>query len=93
MTNSELYNIVDNETIIPKSVTDTFIEMDTTSSMTTQAELNKLLVTLYNRLLTETIMIEDIDETKFTTRNKFKHWIDNNINTYSRDLFYESIEK
>ena len=44
MTNQQLYHAVENDTTITKEMTDIFVEFDSTASVSTQAELNSLLV-------------------------------------------------
>ena len=88
----ELNDIVEHSDVIKKEVTDIFLEMDTTDSMATQVSLNNLLLTLYDRLEDERIMIEAIGSPS-TTQEQFEGWIENNLDDYSTRLFAEAIGK
>ena len=88
----ELNDIVEHSDVIKKEVTDIFLEMDTTDSMATQVSLNNLLLTLYDRLEEERIMIEAIGSPD-TTQEQFEGWVENNLDDYSTRLFAEAIGK
>ena len=75
---------------ITKDVLDVFKEFDVTNSSTTQASLNNLLLDLYKRLSKEDITIEGIGER--VTEDEFRRWVNENLDQYSRDMFFESIE-
>lgn len=89
MTNQELFRIVREETYIPKEVTDILLELDVTASVTSQASLDELLSTLYQRLEDEDIDIEVIGDK--VTQAEFKDWVYENYDEYSADMFFEDI--
>ncbi|MCR5054897.1 MAG: hypothetical protein K6A69_08650 [Lachnospiraceae bacterium] len=89
MTNQELFRIVREETYIPKEVTDILLELDVTTSVTSQASLDELLNTLYQRLEDEDIDIEVIGDK--VTQAEFKDWVYENYDEYSADMFFEDI--
>ena len=88
---NELYNVLQNETNISKEVADIFFELDSTGSVTTQANLNNMLVMLYRRIETETIIFESISEQPLTT-DSFIAWVEKNFDTYSVNLFKQELE-
>lgn len=87
MTNNELFKTVETSKEITKEVTDILLELDTTASVTTQASLNELLTTLYERLDDEDINIEVIGDK--VTKEQFKNWVEENFDDYSTDMFEE----
>lgn len=91
MTNTELYQAVEEGKTITKEITDIMLELDTTASVTTQAELNKLLTGLYGRLAEEEIIIEAIDAEKPATQDQLAAWVETTIDPYSAKMFKESI--
>ena len=91
MTNEELYKAVENESRISKEVTDILFELDTTASSSTQAELNELLVTLYKRIGQEEIVIEENDDSKPISTEEFTGWVEERFDSYSTDMFEDSI--
>ena len=91
MTNQELYETISKSGKITTGVTDVLLELDSTASVTTQAELNKLLCELYQRMETEDITIDAISETAPATKEQFLHWIDDTFDSYSADLLKQSI--
>ena len=86
---NELYDKLKGSNIT-KDVLDVFKEFDVTSSVTTQASLNNLLVDLYKRLPKEDITIEGIGER--VTPDEFRRWVDENLDEYSRNMFFDSIK-
>ena len=90
MTNQELFRIVSEETEITRDVVDTLLELDSTASVTTQASLEELLKTLYDRLDEEDICIEDIGDS--ITKEEFKTWVEDNFDDYSVKLFEDEEE-
>ena len=90
MTNQELFRIVSEETEITRDVVDTLLELDSTASVTTQASLEELLKTLYDRLDEEDICIEDIGDS--ITKEEFKAWVEDNFDDYSVKLFEDEEE-
>ena len=92
MTNSELYDAVSNSKHISREVTSIFIELDGTGSVATQAELNKLLVELYNRLGKENGIVIETAVGIITTQAGLIKWVDDEIDQYSTDLFHKSIK-
>ena len=93
MTNQELYETISKSTNIAKDVTDVLIELDSTASVTTQAELNKLLCELYQRIGNEEITVDVINDSAPATQQQFIQWIDDSFDTYSADLLKQSIEE
>lgn len=91
MTNEELYKAVEGEKKITREVTDILSELDVTASITTQAELNKLLVALYNRLDQEEITIEELDPVNPATKEQFVSWVKEHFDSYSADMFDQSV--
>ena len=89
MTNQELFRVIREETYIPKEVTDILLELDVTASVTSQASLDELLNTLYQRLEDEDIDIEVIGDK--VTQAEFKDWVYENYDEYSADMFFEDI--
>ena len=75
---------------ITSDVLNVFKEFDTTNSTATQASLNNLLLDLYKRLSKEDITIEGIGER--VTQDEFRRWVNENLDQYSRDMFFDSIE-
>ena len=93
MQNSELYNAVETGNVINKEITDILLELDGTGSSTTQAELNKLLVTLYKRIGNgESVSIEILSGSEPTTQAQLTEWIDAEIDPYSQGLFHKAIK-
>ena len=91
MTNNELYKVIETENVISEEVVDILLELDTTNSVSTQIELNKLLVTLYNRLGTENGIVIHTKSENITTQAGLIKWIDDEIDQYSTDMFHKSI--
>ncbi|MBR1743159.1 MAG: hypothetical protein IJ733_15080 [Lachnospiraceae bacterium] len=91
MTNEELYRVADEETKITKEVTDILLELDTTSSSTTQAELNELLIAIYRRIGKEDIVVDAIDDVHPVTKEQFAGWVKESFDSYSADLFGGSV--
>ena len=89
-TMKELYEELE-KTTISKDALEIFKELDGTTSVTTQASLNNMLLDLYKRLSKEDITIETIGER--VTKDEFKRWVDENLDTYSRDMFFNAIKE
>ena len=86
----EIYNHIEKAEVISKELTDILLELDTTNSRVTQASLNDILMTLYNRIKSE-------EKTKFEVTDsymnceEFINWLYMNITTYSYNMFMESM--
>lgn len=91
LSTNELYNVLQNETNISTEVSDILFELDSTGSVTTQASLNNMLVMLYRRIETETIIFKSISEQPLTT-DSFIAWVEKNFDTYSVNLFKQELE-
>lgn len=91
MTNEELYRVADEEKKITKEVTDILMELDTTASGTTQAELNELLIAIYRRIDKEEITVDVIDQVHPVTKEQFAQWVRNSFDSYSADMFGGSV--
>ena len=91
MTNQKLWQSVEKDLKITKEVLDIFLELDSTGSVTTQAELNEMLITLYKRLGKEEIIIEPFGSGP-CSQVAFKNWINDNMDTYTAGLFNDGIK-
>ena len=90
MTNQQLYHAVENDTTITKEMTDIFVEFDSTASVSTQAELNSLLVKLYERMKTEDIIVEILGDIPCGP-GAFKNWVTDTMDDYTAGLFTKAI--
>ena len=90
-TPTELYGVLDNSTRFEKSVTDVLLELDNTTSVTTQASLNEMLVGIYRRLENQNIIIDVIGDS--VSPIDFKNWVNENFDDYTVKLFNEEVEK
>ena len=90
MTNQQLNKAVESETRITQEMTDIFVELDETNSVSTQAELNHMLVKLYKRLGDEEIVIERFGD-RPATPEEFAAWIDEDFDDYTTKLFHKDI--
>lgn len=88
-----LRNALENDTTISKEVTDALLQLDTTASTATQADLNDMLVAFYERLRSskEKIKFEIMPGIVITT-DVFSNWINSDFTTYSANLFNETIK-
>ena len=91
MTNEELYRAVNESETITREVLDILTELDGTASVTTQAELNKLLVILYERSGRGEITLEGVGNGEPVTQEQFSAWVNDSFDTYSAKIFNESI--
>ena len=85
-----IYNHIEKAEIISKELTEILLEMDTTNSRVTQASLNDILVSLYNRIKV------DKEDTFESTNNKldcraFIDWVDNNFTVYSANMLKDTL--
>ncbi len=90
MTNDELYKMVNSGERITKECTNIFLELDRTSSVATQAELNELLTGIYSRIENEKVVVEVIDEENPVSKEQFAAWVNDNFDVYSAKMFGES---
>lgn len=91
LTNQELYQAVDRAAVITEEMTDIFRELDGTGSTTTQASLNEMLITLYNRLSEEDVVIERFGDDP-CTQAEFAAWIEDDFDDYTKGLFQDGID-
>lgn len=87
----ELFSLVDTSSILTNTMMNILIELDTTNSITTQAELNTMLVKLYTRIK-EGEHIRNEKSGEIMTEHDFISWINNEFTAYSANLFNKSIE-
>lgn len=86
----ELFSLIDTSSVLTNTMMDILIELDTTNSTTTQAELNDMLVCLYTRIKDgEHIRNEKSGE--ILTEHDFTSWVNNEFTTYSANMFNNSI--
>ena len=90
ITNEKLYHAVEREAVITKEMTDIFLELDVTASVTTQAELNNLLIKLYQRLKEQDIVVELFGDGPCEPQ-VLKNWVCENMDNYTVGLFLEGI--
>ncbi|MBR1628251.1 MAG: hypothetical protein IJ679_03150 [Lachnospiraceae bacterium] len=90
MTNQQLYQVVETGTTISKEVTDIFLEMDSTASVSTQTELNQLMVKLYKRMSKEKIVVELFGEEPCAPE-VFKKWVEDEMDNYTVGLFLKDV--
>ena len=89
---NELRNAITNVKVIKKEITDTLLELDTLPSVGTQADLNDMLVELYDRIKSnEEITFEIFN--KVITTEEYIQWIENEFTTYSSKLFIDTINE
>lgn len=89
---NELRNAITNAKVIKKEITDTLLELDTLPSVGTQADLNDMLVELYDRIKSnEEITFEIFN--KVITTEEYIRWIENEFTTYSSKLFIGTINE
>lgn len=89
-----LRNALEKDTIISKEVTDALLQLDTTASTATQADLNDMLVALYERIKTSTdkIKFEAMPRIVITT-DVLSNWVNSEFTTYSANLFNKTIKE
>ena len=91
LTNQELYDVIEDDTEITTEITDIFLELDRTMSMTTQASLNQMLCRLYRRLASQEIVIDVLGDDP-ATQEQFAEWVNEEMDDYTCDLFNEEID-
>lgn len=88
-TYNELYKFVKESDNFGKDVLDILFELDETGSIVTQASLNDILVSIYNRLDKCKIRIEGLGEK--VSKSEFAQWVEDKFDTYTANLFKDSI--
>lgn len=90
MDQKELIHALEHNEIFTNEVKSILLELDTTSSMSTQAYLNDLLLIIRNRLLkNEHIVDESTSEALNLT--SYDAWIRKEFTSYSSNMYFESI--
>lgn len=90
----ELLEAIKHEHHIKKEITDTLIELDQLPSTGTQVYLNKLIVTLYKRVVDKSDdIIVEIFADKVMTPQDYISWVEDNFTEYSANLFKKTIEE
>lgn len=86
----ELFKLIESGDSLTVEMENILLELDTTNSVTTQAELNDLLVKLYERLKKgDHIRSERTGE--FLLVNDFINWVNTEFTDYSSNMFTETI--
>ena len=86
----DIYNHIEKAEIISKELTDILLEMDTTNSRVTQASLNDILVSLYNRIKVDKEVTFECTNNKLDCR-AFIDWVDNNFTVYSANMLKDTL--
>ena len=88
----ELFKLIESGDSLTVEMENILLELDTTNSVTTQAELNDLLVKLYERLKKgDHIRSERTGELLLV--NVFINWVNTEFTDYSSKMFTETIEE
>jgi hypothetical protein len=92
---NKMYEIIKNNKVIPKELTDALLEYDVLNSVATQAALNKVLLEIRAKLETELDSSVEIlsKDGLATTAEEFDNWIDNEFTNYSYDMYKNSLDK
>ena len=88
---AELSNILNTADSISEEVLDSFRDLDVKGSFQTQAELNKLLLVLYNRLGKEQLYNENYK--KMWTQADLVNWVDDNCDRYTTAMFNDTVNR
>jgi hypothetical protein len=92
---NKMYEIIKNNKVIPKELTDALLEYDVLNSVATQAALNKVLLEIRAKLETELDSSVEIlsKDGLATTAEEFDNWIYNEFTNYSYDMYKNSLDK
>ncbi len=90
--NKTLHETMENGDVITEEVSKILLELDETASVTTQADLNEMLVSLYNRLDKGNILFPAISGEAPCTKEDLEKWVQENLDPYTAGLFEKSIK-
>ncbi len=88
-TYNELYKFMEESNDIGDDAIAILHELDGTRSVVTQASLNEILVGVYERLEKAPVRVSEIGDN--VTKKQFADWVDNEFDTYTANLFKDSI--
>ncbi|MBQ7677930.1 MAG: hypothetical protein IJT32_06825 [Lachnospiraceae bacterium] len=88
-TYNELYKFAEESNDIDDNALSILHELDETRSVVTQASLNEILLILYRRLSKVKLRIAEIGDN--VTKEQFKAWVEEKFDSYTANLFKNSI--
>lgn len=86
----DIYNHIEKAEVISKELTNILLEMDITNSRVTQASLNDIFVSLYNRIKVDKEVAFECTNNKLDCK-AFIDWIDNNFTVYSANMLKDTL--
>lgn len=91
LTSSNIYSFIDKTDTITNEIVGIFKEMDELPSVTTQASLNNMLVTLSKRIKNnEDLVLESTGEK--LDKCSFDEWVQNTFGEYSAKMYMNSVQ-
>lgn len=91
MDQKALLHTLEKDEIFTNEVKAILLELDTTSSMTTQAYLNELLLIVRGRLLQNEHILDETTKQPLTLTS-FENWIRKDFTSYSSNMYFNSIK-
>lgn len=89
MDQKELVNALEKNELFTEEIKTILLELDTTSSMSTQAYLNELLLIVRERLLKNERIVDETTKQELTLTS-FNDWIRSEFTKYSSDMYFHS---